>query len=219
MNAAPEGEMLSDSSHSPLAEGHAPPSMPTARSRWQAAVAALLLLAAIGVAGARAGSCRVLLALGSLDVEPSPAGLSVKVSGNWEFDNLIQVPSGLAFNLLLVRGDHFVRLRYPEQSFVGSVPGLAEQLDTGIDGNTVVAVEANGLSTQAARFVSLEAQRMKVTAPLLPGSGPLTAIVYLVLDGDYLAPIFSNTISRPLTVVGATPTIPDKTDPIREEKR
>lgn len=171
-------------------------------------VAALCLAAvvAVGAAAVGAGSCRVLVALGSIDIEPSPAGLSLKISGNWEFDNLIQVVSGLSYNVLLVREDHFVRLQYPDQSFSGSVAGLGEHVDAGINGDDILALEAAGVADPTARFVSLEAQRLKVSSPVPPGSGPISVLAYLVLDGDYVSPIISNTITRPLEL-SVTPNI------------
>lgn len=203
MNAASAGKMLRKPEQLPLAAAALRP-VPGAGSRLATALVGVALLVALGAAAARAGSCRVLLALGAVDIEPSPAGLSVNLSGNWEFDNLIQVASGLSFNVLLVRGDNFVRLHYPDQSFYGSLAGLADEVNAGIDGNDIVAVEANGFPAPTAGFVRLEAQRMKLTSPELPGSGPLTVLAYLVLDGDYMAPILSNTISRTIPVVGST---------------
>ncbi|HXC53342.1 MAG TPA: hypothetical protein VN634_20825 [Candidatus Limnocylindrales bacterium] len=181
------------------------------RSRIAVALVSLAVIIAVGVAAARAGSCRVLVALGSVDFEPSPAGLSARVSGNWEFDNIIQVVSGLSYNVVLVREDHFVRLHYPEGSFSGIVPGLGSRIDAGIDGNDIISIEAAGVNEPAARFVSLEAQRLKVSSPVPEGDGPISVIAYIVLDGDYVTPIISNTITRPLEPV-AVP-VPDEGDP------
>ena len=185
---------------------------PTTRSRILAALSCVALAAALGVAGARAGSCRVLVALGAVDVEPSPAGLSLNISGIWEFDNLIQVATGLSFNVLLVRGDTFVRLHYPDQAFYGNLAGLGARVDAGINGNDLMAIEANGIATTGARFVSLEAQRMKLTAPKPTAAGPLSVVAYLVLDGDYISPIISNTLSRSIPdappTAGAMPDAP-----------
>ncbi|HEY2776221.1 MAG TPA: hypothetical protein VGK20_19425 [Candidatus Binatia bacterium] len=161
-------------------------------------VIAVAAAAAIGVAAARAGSCRVLVALGSVDIEPSPAGMSLRVSGNWEFDNIIQVATGLAFNVLLVRGDNFVRYRYPDQTFSGELAGLASSIDAGIDGKEILSVESAGATEPAARWVTLEAERMKLTSPVLSGDGPISIVAYIVLDGDYMSPIISNTITRPI---------------------
>ena len=168
-----------------------------ALSRVLVAMGALTLVAVVGVVAARGAACRALVALGSVDIEPSPAGMSVRLSGNWEFDNLVQVVSALSFNVLLVREDNFVRYRYPDTAFVGSVGGLGTKLDGGINGDVVVAVEAAGSSEASARFVSVEAQRMKLSSPVLPGDGPITVLAYLVIDGDYVSPIISNAISRP----------------------
>jgi len=168
------------------------------------AMLALAVVIAVGAAAARAGSCRVLVALGSVDMEPSPAGMSLRVSGNWEFDNIVQVVSGLSFNVLLMREDNFVRFEYPNQSFSGFVPGLAAEVDAGIDGNDILAVEAAGTSEPSARFVSLEAQRMKLSSPVPPGDGPMSVVAYLILDGDYVSPIISNIVTRPLEVLPPT---------------
>ena len=184
----------------------------TVRSRVAVGVLSLAAIVAIGAAAALAGSCRVLVALGSVDFEPSPAGLSTRVSGNWEFDNIIQVVNGLSFNVLLVREDHFVRLHYPDGSFRGIVPGLGSRVDAGIDGNDIVSIEAAGLTEPGARFVSLEAQRLKVSSPVPEGDGPVSVVAYLVLDGDYVSPIISNTITRPIEPV-AVP-VPDEGDPV-----
>lgn len=177
-----------------------------ATATYQAVVAVLVLagVVAVGAAAAIAGSCRVLVALGSVDMEPSPAGMSLRVSGSWEFDNIVQVVSGLSFNVLLLREDNFVRFEYPNQSYAGFVPGLAAEVDAGIDGNDILAVEAAGIAEPSARFVSLEAQRMKLSSPVPPGHGPLTVVAYLVLDGDYVSPIISNTVTRPLEVLPPT---------------
>ncbi|MFN2377457.1 MAG: hypothetical protein ABR538_13040 [Candidatus Binatia bacterium] len=172
----------------------------TARGRALAAVLCLAVLAAVGAAAARAGSCRVLVALGSVDMEPSPAGMSLRISGNWEFDNLVQVVSGLSYNVLIVREDNFVRLRYPDQAFSGFLTGLAAELDAGIDGGDLLAVEGAGAIEPSARFVTVEAQRMKISSPVPPGSGPISVVAYLVLDGDYISPIISNTLTRALEV-------------------
>jgi hypothetical protein len=166
-------------------------------SRLLVALAALTAVAVVGVAAARGAACRALVALGSVEIEPSPAGMSVRLSGNWEFDNLVQVVSALSFNVLLVREDNFVRYRYPDGAFVGSLPGLGTKLDSGIDGDDVLAMEAAGSSEASARFVSVEAQRMKLSSPILAGDGPITVIAYLVIDDDYVSPIISNAISRP----------------------
>ncbi|MFN2427543.1 MAG: hypothetical protein ABR587_13965 [Candidatus Binatia bacterium] len=173
---------------------------PRAASRALVAVLALAVVVAIGAAAARAGSCRVLVALGSVDMEPSPAGMSVRISGNWEFDNIVQVISGLSFNVLLMREDNFVRFHYPNQSYAGFVPGLAAEVDAGIDGSDILAVEAAGLPEPSARFVRFESQRMKLSSPVPPGDGPLSVVAYLVLDGDYVSPIISNIVTRPLEV-------------------
>lgn len=159
----------------------------------------------VGAAAVRAGSCRVLVALGSLDIEPSPAGISLRIGGVWEFDNLVQVANGLSYNLLLVRGDKFVRLRYPDGAFGGEVAGLGARLDAGIDGDDILQLEAAGTTQPGARFVSIEAQRLEATAPVIPGDGPLSVVAYLVLDGDYVAPIISNVLTRPLLLTSATP--------------
>ena len=174
-----------------------------ARTRLRKLVALLCLVAIVGIgaAAARAGSCRVLVAIGSVDIEPSPAGISLRLSGNWEFDNLVQVVSGLSFNVLLVRGDNFVRFHYPDQSFDGFVLGLGASVDEGIDGNDIQYVEAAGVAQPSARIVSLEAQRMKLTSPVPPGDGPISVIAYLVLDDDYVLPIISNTITRPIEML------------------
>lgn len=178
----------------------APGPRATARGRALAAVLCLAVLAAVGAAAARAGSCRVLVALGSIDMEPSPAGMSLRISGNWEFDNLVQVVSGLSYNVLIVREDNFVRLHYPDQAFSGFLAGLASELDAGIDGGDLLAVEGTGAVEPAARFVTFEAQRMKISSPVPPGSGPISVVAYLVLDGDYVSPIISNTLTRALEV-------------------
>ncbi len=174
---------------------------PSVRSRLAVAALGLAVLVAIGSAAAIAGSCRVLVAIGSVDMEPSPAGMSLRLSGSWEFDNIVQVVSGLSFNVLLVRENNFVRFHYPDQASSGFVTGLAEQVDAGIDGNDILAVEAAGSNEPTARFVSLEAQRMKLSSPVLPGEGPISVVAYLVLDGDYVSPIISNTITRPLEML------------------
>jgi hypothetical protein len=185
------------------------------RSRLAVAAIGIAALVAIGSAAAIAGSCRVLVAIGSVDMEPSPAGMSLRISGSWEFDNIVQVVSGLSFNVLMVRGDNFVRLHYPEQSSAGFVAGLGSQVDAGIDGSDILAVEAAGNAEPTARFVSFEAQRIKISSPVPPGQGPISVVAYLVLDGDYVSPIISNTITRPLEMlppVGSTeedPTDPD----------
>ena len=181
------------------------------KTRIVVALLSLAAVVAVGAAAARAGSCRVLVALGSVDFEPSPAGLSARVSGNWEFDNIIQVVTGLSFNVLLVRDDNFVRLHFPEGSYAGSVTDLATKVDDGINGDDILAVEAAGVSEPAARFVSLEAQRLKVSSPVPTGDGPISVVAYIVLDGDYVSPIISNTITRPLEPV-ATP-VGDEGDP------
>ncbi len=161
---------------------------------------AFAALAVVGGAAAIAGSCRVLVAIGSVDMEPSPAGMSLRISGSWEFDNLVQVASGLSFNVLLVRDDNFLRFHHPDQVFVGYVPGLGARMDAGIDGDDIVAIEAAGAVEPAARFVNFEAQRMKLASPVPAGDGPISVVAYLVLDDDYVSPILSNTITRPLQI-------------------
>jgi hypothetical protein len=150
------------------------------------------------------------MAIGSVDIEPSPAGMSLRIAGTWEFDNLVQVVSGLSFNVLLVRQDNFVRFLYPGQAFSGKLDGLSAKIDAGINGDEIVAVEAAGSTDSTARFISLEAQRMKLSSPVPAGEGPISILAYLVLDGDYVGPVISNTITRPLelgpTVIGSEPT-------------
>lgn len=183
-------------------------SRPATKSRVLAALSCVALAAMLGAAGARAGSCRVLVALGAVDVEPLPAGYSLKISGNWEFDNLMQVATGLSYNVLVVRGDRFVRVHFPDQAWSGTITGLGAEIDAGLDGNDIVAIEANGTAEPGARLVKLEAQRLQLSVPDLPGSGPLSVVAYLVLDGDYLTPIISNTISRTVPDAAATPIPP-----------
>lgn len=190
----------------------APKRRATLRARFGIAICSLAAVIAIATAAARAGSCRVLVALGAVDIELSPSGISLRLSGNWEFDNIIQVVSGLSFNVLLVRGDNFIRLRYPDQSYSGSVPGLAAAVDSGLAGEDIVNVEAAGTTEPAARFVSLEAQRLKVSTPVPLGSGPISIVAYIVLDSDYVSPIISNTITRPLELT-AKPSNDDQGDP------
>lgn len=174
--------------------------VPSRGSRALVAGLALSALVIVGAAAAIAGSCRVLVAIGSVDMEPSPAGMSLRLSGSWEFDNLMQVASGLSFNVLLVREDNFVRFQHPNQAFVGYVPGLGAEVDAGIDGADIVAVEAAGAVEPTARFLNFEAQRMKLSSPIPAGDGPISVVAYLVLDGDYVSPIISNTITRALQV-------------------
>ena len=174
------------------------------KPRLLVALLSLTALAVVGAAAARAGSCRVLVALGSVEIEPSPAGMSLRISGNWEFDNLMQVVSGLSYNVLLVRGDRFVRFHFPDQVFSGLLTGLGNQVDAGVNGATLMALEAAGVPQSGARFVSLEAQRMKLSSPVPLGTGPITVLAYLVLDGDYVSPILSNSITRPLELVDPT---------------
>src|SRR5262249_33875604 len=133
----------------------------------------------------------------------------LRLGGNWEFDNLVQVVSGLSFNVLIVRENNFVRLHYPDQAFKGTVSGLSDRIDSGIDGNDILSIEAASVSDPTARFVSFEAQRMKLKSPVPKGSGPITVIAYLVLDGDYVSPIISNTITRPLELPQSLPNIDD----------
>lgn len=177
----------------------------SAKTRAWAAILSLAAIVAVGAAAALAGSCRVLVALGSVDIEPSPAGMSLRISGNWEFDNLVQVVSGLSYNVLIVRDDNFVRLKYPDQSYSGTLSGLGAQLDAGLDGSDILSVEAAGVTEPTARFVSIEAQRLKLSSPVPLGSGPISVIAYLVLDGDYISPIISNTITRPLEMPQSVP--------------
>jgi hypothetical protein len=174
------------------------------RSRILTAVLAVAVVAVVAAAAAVAGSCRVLVALGSVEVDRAATGMTLRASGNWEFDNLVQVVNGLSFNILIVREDHFLRLHYPEGSFAGTVAGLGERVNEGIDGNDILAIEGEGYPEPTARFLSLEAQRLKISAPVIHGSGPMSVIAYLVLDGDYVTPIISNTISRPLDPVVST---------------
>lgn len=175
------------------------------RARIVAALLSAAVVVAVGAAAARAGSCKVLVALGSIDIEPSPAGMSLRISGSWEFDNLIQVVSGLSYNLLIVRGDNFVRFHYPDETFSGTFEGLAAQIDEGIDGNDILGVEAKSVSEPAARWVGIEAQRMKLASPIPAGDGPVSVVAYLVLDGDYISPIISNTITRPIELPMTNP--------------
>ena len=188
----------------------------TLRARVAIAVCSLAAVVVIAAAAARAGSCRVLVALGAVDIELSPAGISLRVSGNWEFDNIIQVVSGLSFNVLLVRDDNFIRLRYPDQSYSGTLPGLGAAVDTGLSGSDILNIEAAGLNEPAARFIQLEAQRLKVTTPVPAGTGPISILAYIVLDADYVSPIISNTITRPLEFEvpgGSEETPPPTTEP------
>lgn len=173
---------------------------PSQGSRALVAGLAFAALGVVGGAAAIAGSCRVLVAIGSVDMEPSPAGMSLRLSGSWEFDNLVQVASGLSFNVLLVREDNYLRFHYPDQVFTGYVPGLGARVDSGLDGNDLLSVEASGAMEPAARFVNFEAQRMKLASPVPAGEGPISVVAYLVLDDDYVSPIISNTITRPLEV-------------------
>jgi hypothetical protein len=195
------------STHSNGPEDSAAPSASRAslRSRLLVAVLSLSVIAVIGAAAARAGSCRVLVALGSVDIEPSPAGMSLRVSGSWEFDNLIQVVSGLSYNFLIVREDNFVRFHYPDQAFSGTLSGLGADINDGIDGKTIVSVEAAGVAEPGARWVTVEAQRLKLSSPIPAGNGPVSLVAYLVLDGDYISPIISNTITRPIELPVTNP--------------
>jgi hypothetical protein len=177
-------------------------------SRVLVAAMALSAIVVVGVVAARGAACRALVALGSVDLDPSPVGMSVRISGIWEFENLVQVVSALSFNVLLVRENNFVRFHHPNQAFVGSVPGLAGQVNAGIDGDDILDVEAAGTEEPAARFVSFEAQRMKLSSPLPAGEGPITVVAYLVIDGDYVSPILSNTITRSIKELAPPVTLP-----------
>ena len=173
-------------------------STPSIAARVLCLVVTCAIVAGAGVAAVRAGSCRVLVALGSLHVERTVSGLLLKLGGTWEFDNLLQVASGLSFNVLVVRGDSFVRLQFPDTGYSGYLPGLAQMLDEGLDGSKIIGIEAAGSSEQAARFVSMESQRMKVAVPEPSGVGPVSVVAYLVIDGDYKSSIISNTLTRSL---------------------
>ena len=62
--------------------------------------------------------------------------------------------------------------------------------------NDLLNIEAAGVSHPRARFVSLEAQRMKLSVPIIKEVGPANIVAYIVLDGDYMLPIISNTITK-----------------------
>lgn len=175
--------------------------------RVATALAALVVVAGLG-AGAYAGSCRTLLAVGSVRVDSSPAGLVLQLSGTWEFDNLLQVSNGLAFSILVVRGDQFVRVQYPNVAQSGYYPGLADDLAGGLDGTKIQAIEAAGTLEPLARVISMEAQKLKIVVPEPPGVGPLNVVLYLILDGDYYNPIVGNTITKSLKELAATGSSP-----------
>ncbi|HYC55439.1 MAG TPA: hypothetical protein VEL28_10955 [Candidatus Binatia bacterium] len=169
------------------------------------AVIGVALVSTIGAAVVRAGSCRVLVALGSMQVEPTVSGAFIRLGGTWEFDNLLQVANGLSFNILVSRDDNFVRLNYPDKAYRGNFPGLAQDIDDGLDGNKLLGIEAAGTIDINSNIVSIEAQRMKLALPIPSGVGPLTVIAYLVIDGDYISPIISNTLSRSLKEIEEIP--------------
>lgn len=212
MNAVVRGNIVPESiavRSQPAAEDRlSATSRPSTKARVFAALSCVALAVMLGAAGARAGSCRVLVALGSVDIEPSPAGYSLKISGNWEFDNLMQVATGLSYNVLVVRGDRFVRISFPDQAWSGTLTGLGSEIDAGLDGSDILAIEANGTTEPGARLLKLEAQRLQLSVPNLPGTGPISVVAYLVLDGDYVTPILSNTISRTVANGAATPIPP-----------
>jgi hypothetical protein len=160
-------------------------------------MAAIAMLTAVSVAAVRAGSCRVLLAIGSVDYETLEDGVVARLSGTWEFDNLIQVSSGIDFNVLFIHEDEFVLLRYPDQAFSGTYTGLSEALDNGLDGTVLQAVEAAAVNEPGARFISVEAQRMKAVVPCPTNHGLMSVVTYMVIDGDYISPVISNVLTRP----------------------
>lgn len=168
-----------------------------------AAAACTALIVAVAVAVSLAGSCRVLVALGSMRIDTTPSGLAVGLSGTWEFDNLLQVSTGLSFNVLIVQGDRFVRFTYPNQVSSGYYTGLAQALDRGLQGSELQAIESIGVVDPLARFVSFEPQRMKLALPPIGNYGPYSAVAYLVIDGDYVSPIISNILSMPVDLTAA----------------
>ncbi|MBI5507089.1 MAG: hypothetical protein HY899_20060 [Deltaproteobacteria bacterium] len=180
----------------------------TARGVVVAACVALLSIG-VGVLAVRAGSCRVLVALGSMRIEPTTSGLTMRLTGTWEFDNLLQVATGLSFNVLVVQGDHFVRFTYPDQAHSGYYTGLSQLLDSGLQGSDLQAIETAGGTDPNARFISFEPQRMKLALPQPNDVGPYSAVAYLVIDADYISPIISNTLSLSIkNSTAATPVNP-----------
>jgi len=177
-------------------------------SRWMAAIAAVVMLTVVSVAAVRAGSCRVLLAIGSVDYETLEDGVVARLSGTWEFDNLIQVSSGIDFNVLFIHEDEFVLLRYPDQAYSGTYTGLSEALDSGLDGTVLQAVEGAASSEPGARFISVEAQRMKAVVPCPTNHGLMSVVTYMVIDGDYISPVISNVLTRPFDNKPKSATLP-----------
>jgi len=170
-----------------------------------AAAACAAFSVALAVAVSLAGSCRVLVALGSMRIDTTASGLAVGLSGTWEFDNLLQVSTGLSFNVLVVQGDRFVRFTYPDQAHSGYYTGLSQSLDNGLQGTQLQAIESIGTVDSFARIVSFEPQRMKLALVPLGATGPYSAVAYLVIDGDYVSPIISNTLSLSLDSTAMAP--------------
>jgi hypothetical protein len=144
----------------------------------------------IGPAGARAGSFEPILAIGQVVARPAGLGAVVEVTGNFGFDDALQVDFPL--NLVVYQGKEFVR--YP----LGGEPisGTFIPLQNGLVARQIPHLEAKGEFEAEAEIVRLEPKRLLVSLPPKFEDGSITAILYVV--DPIGGPLLSNAVSATL---------------------
>ncbi len=171
---------------------------PLVRCATTVMVAALLLTSY--APPATAGSCKTFLAVGEVVTRPTPDGTVLDVSGTWEFDNALQVQLGLKLNVLVVQEDTFVRFPLLGIPRLGFASGLDDGV--GLSGTFIQILEGLDIPEPAARILSFQPHRMQLLVPSTFPTGPVTVLMYLVQDNDYVNAFVSNLISLDTAAIG-----------------
>ncbi len=144
----------------------------------------------IGPVEARGGSFGPTLAIGQVVAQYAGASALVEVTGNFGFDDVLQVD--LPVNLIVYQGKEFVRYT------LGGEPssGAFIPLQGGLVARQIPHLEANSEFEAEAEIVRLEPKRLLVSLPPKFEDGSITAILYVV--DPTLGPFLSNSVSATL---------------------
>lgn len=142
-------------------------------------IVALLTAGILGSGPARGAGTDPTLALTSGEAIAGGSATMVRLRGSLAFDDQLQFafPAGV----IIYQGTNFVHVPVNGSAMSGVAGFLADGLvDTEVQ--TLIALGAPAAAP--ARLVSLQPSEVRVVLPAGFGSGPATAVVYAVLEGD-----------------------------------
>ena len=168
--------------------------MPSLWQRALAVAAPLALALALLPHAGHSASCETLLAIGEVKVRPAVTGAVLDVTGDWEFDNLLQVELNLELKAVAMQGDKFALYPLLGPAEGGLLSGLDETLTTG----NLDDLEAVAFPEPEARVLNFKPHAMQLALPSGFDEGTVTLQMYLVRSGDLGNAFLSNPVTTAL---------------------